>query len=140
MTVREAHDDAEDGSVLILTLGYALLAIALIFVVVGATSLYISQKQLDAVADSAALAGADGFTLHVDSGVASATLTDANVRRQAVQIVDVSPGVYLIDAMTPDGVSARVTVTSSWHPPLISLFMPDGVTLTATATSRNALN
>ncbi|MBD8012821.1 hypothetical protein H9633_10985 [Microbacterium sp. Re1] len=42
-------------------------------------------------------------------------------------------------AGTPDGVSARVTVAAVWHPPLLSPFVPDGVPLEATATSRTAL-
>ena len=43
------------------------------------------------------------------------------------------------DAGTPDGVSARVTVADTWRPPIITLFVPDGVALEATATSRTAL-
>ena len=58
-------DGDDEGSVLLLTLGYAVLAIAVILVCVDATSLYLAQKRLDALADAAALAGADGFTLAV---------------------------------------------------------------------------
>ena len=59
----------DEGSVLLLTLGYAVLAIAVILVCVAATSLYLEQKRVDSVADAAALAGADGFTLRaVDRG------------------------------------------------------------------------
>jgi hypothetical protein len=32
-----------------------------------------------------------------------------------------------------------VTVAGAWHPPVITLFVPDGLPLEATATSRNAL-
>ena len=42
-------------------------------------------------------------------------------------------------AGTPDGVTARVTVAAEWHPPLVSVFVPDGVPLESTATSRTAL-
>lgn len=45
----------------------------------------------------------------------------------------------LTAAGTPDGVTARVTVAAQWHPPLVSLFVPDGVPLESTATSRTAL-
>lgn len=45
----------------------------------------------------------------------------------------------LVDAVTPDGSSARVTVAATWHPPVITIFVPGGVTLRATATSRTAL-
>jgi uncharacterized membrane protein len=130
----------EEGSVILLTLGYMVLALVLVLVCANATSLYLEQKRLDAVADAAALAGADGFTLTVVDGEARADLTDADVRAQAEDIVDAyGGGVALVSAATPDGVSARVSVAGVWHPPVITLFVPDGVPLEATATSRNAL-
>ncbi|KQQ65684.1 hypothetical protein [Microbacterium sp. Leaf320] len=130
----------DDGSVLLLTLGYALLALALIFGSVCATDLYISQKRLDALADAAALAGADGFTLVVDGATARADLSDEGVREQAIALVVAWPGeASVVSATAPDGLSARVTVAAEWNPPLLSLFVPDGVRLEATGTSRTAL-
>ena len=85
---RRRADADDEGSVLILTLGYAVLAIAVILVCTAATSLYLAQKQLDAVADAAALAAADGFELSVAAGEPVATLTDVGVRREAVAMVD----------------------------------------------------
>ena len=132
--------EQDEGSVLLLTLGYVLLALAVIFVSVCATDLYVAQKRLDALADSAALAGADGFTLAVRDGTVRAELTDARVEEQAVALVAALPGdASLTAAGTPDGVTARVTVAAEWHPPLVSLFVPDGVPLESTATSRTAL-
>ena len=130
----------EEWSVLLLTLAYVLLAVAVIFVCVCATDLYIAQKRLDALADAAALAGADGFTLQVEGDVVKAELTDVGVSAQASALVAALPGdAELIASGTPDGVSARVTVASTWHPPLFSPFIPDGVALESTATSRTAL-
>ncbi len=133
-------DGQDEGSVLLLTLGDVLLALAVIFVCVCATDLYIAQKRLDALADAAALAGADGFTLVVSDREARAELTDAGVEEQADALVAALPGEASITAAgTPDGVTARVTVAAEWHPPLVSVFMPDGVPLESTATSRTAL-
>ncbi|MBO0982103.1 hypothetical protein IPV10_16240 [Microbacterium sp. SD291] len=130
----------EDGSVLLLTLGYALLALAVIFVCVCATDLYIAQKRLDSLADSAALAGADGFTIEVDGEQVHAELTDEGVQEQAAALLAAMPGdATLVAADTPDGLSARVMLAGSWHPPLFSPFVPDGVPLQATGTSRTAL-
>lgn len=130
----------EAGSVLLLTLGYALLALALILVAVTATDLYIAQKRLDALADSAALAGADGFTVEVEGDVVRARLTDGGVREQATAVLEGMPGrAALVAATAPDGLSARVTIAADWRPPIVSLFVPDGVRLEATATSRTAL-
>jgi uncharacterized membrane protein len=135
--VKRADDT---GSVLLLTIGYALLALAAILVCVDATSLYLAQKRLDAVADAAALAGADGFTLDVVEGEPVAALSDADVRAQADAVVDAIGGdTVIVSAGTPDGVSARVTVAGAWHPPVLTLFVPDGLALEATATSRTAL-
>lgn len=130
----------DDGSVLPLVLGYVLLAIAVIFVCVCATDLYIAQKRLDSLADAAALAGSDGFTLQAEGDAVRAELSDGGVREQASAVVDaVDSDAELVSAGTPDGVSARVTVAAAWHPPLFSPFVPDGVPLEATATSRTAL-
>lgn len=130
----------DDGSVLPLVLGYVLLAIAVIFVCVCATDLYIAQKRLDSLADAAALAGSDGFTLRAEGDGVRAQLTDDGVREQASAVISaVDSDSELVSAGTPDGVSARVTVAAAWHPPLFSPFVPDGVPLEATATSRTAL-
>ncbi|MGX5771858.1 pilus assembly protein TadG-related protein [Microbacterium ureisolvens] len=137
---REQQAADDEGSVLILTLGYAVLAIAVILVCTAATSLYLAQKQLDAVADAAALAAADAFDLTVVGGEPVATLTDAGVRREAeAMMTAVGRDARLVAASTPDGVSARVTVAGQWHPPIVTVFVPDGVGLEATATSRTAL-
>ncbi|WP_125132209.1 pilus assembly protein TadG-related protein [Microbacterium sp. 10M-3C3] len=129
----------DQGSVLILTIGYAVLAIVLVLVCANATSLYLAQKRLDAVADAAALAAADGFTLTVSDDGVRTDLSDADLRAQAEEIVATMGEATLVSASTPDGVSARVTVAGAWHPPVITLFVPDGLPLEATATSRNAL-
>ena len=136
--LRRANDD--DGSVLILTLGYAVLALVTVLVCVDATSLYLAQKRLDSLADAAALAGADGFTITLDGDDPRAVLTDGGVQAQASALVSaVGDGAALVGAGTPDGVSARVTVAGTWHPPVITLFVPEGVPLSSTATSRTAL-
>ncbi|WP_415135103.1 pilus assembly protein TadG-related protein [Microbacterium sp.] len=130
----------DEGSVLLLAIGYALLAIAVIFVCVCATDLYIAQKRLDSLADSAALAGADGFVFVVDGAGARLELTDEGVLEQAEALLAALPGsASIVRAETPDGVSARVAVAGVWHPPLVSVFVPDGVALEATGISRTAL-
>ncbi|WP_457098819.1 pilus assembly protein TadG-related protein [Microbacterium sp. P5_E9] len=135
-----ASGSDDEGSVLILTLGYAVLALAAVFVCVDATSLYLAQTRLDGLADAASLAGADGFTLEVVDGEAYAELTSDAVHAQANALVaEVGGGAVLLDARTPDGVSARVTVAGTWHPAVFSFFVPEGVAIQATATSRTAL-
>ncbi len=130
----------DEGSILPLILGYAVLCLVAVFVCVDATSLYLAQKRLDALADAAALAGADGFILTVDGGEPRADLTPDDVHAQAAALIsDVGGSAVLVSATTPDGVSARVTVADTWHPPVSTLFVPEGVALESTATSRTAL-
>ncbi|MFB8191264.1 pilus assembly protein TadG-related protein [Microbacterium sp. NPDC055988] len=130
----------DEGTTLLLTLGYVLLALAVIFVCVCATDLYLAQKRLDALADAAALAGADGFTLVAVDDAVRAELTDAGVEEQAAALVQsISGPASIVAAGTPDGVSAQVTVVADWRPPLFGPFMPEGVELESTATSRTAL-
>lgn len=138
MTGHVHRDD--EGSILPLLLGYVVLAIAVVFVCTCATDLYIAQKRLDSLADAAALAGADGFTLVVEGAGVRAELTDDGVQDQAAAIVSaMASDARLVSASAPDGVSAQVTVATRWHPPLVSAFVPVGVDLEATATSRTAL-
>ena len=140
MRRRSVAEGDDAGSILLLTLGYAALALVAIFVCADATSLYLAQKRLDSLADAAALAGADGFTISLADGEPEAQLNDGAVFTQASEIVDaVGEGAALVSAGTPDGRSARVTVATVWHAPIVSLFVPDGVPLEATATSRTAL-
>ncbi|NYF17256.1 Flp pilus assembly protein TadG [Microbacterium sp. AK009] len=147
-TAAPDHTDAPDdtaapddtGSVLLLTLGYAILALVVVFVCVDATSLYLAQKRVDAAADAAALAGADGFELVIDDGEPRALLTDDDVGELATALVGQWGGdLRVVAASTPDGTSARVTVAGTWRPPIAALFVPEGVALEATATSRTAL-
>ncbi|WP_431801139.1 pilus assembly protein TadG-related protein [Microbacterium sp. bgisy203] len=136
---RPQEQSDEEGSVLLLTLGYAVLALVLVLVCVDATSLYLTQKRADAAADAAALAGADGFALTVDGGTPTPTLTDDGVYDQAEELLSALGTATLVEASTPDGVSARVSVETVWHPPVLTLFVPDGFTISSTATSRTAL-
>ncbi|WP_144797240.1 pilus assembly protein TadG-related protein [Microbacterium paludicola] len=138
--MRGARRGVEEGSILPLLLGYVVLALAVIFVCTCATDMYIAQKRLDALADAAALAGADGFSLVVEGDSVRAELTDIGVKEQAAAVVAaIASDARLIAASAPDGVSAQVTVASEWHPPLVSAFVPMAVGLEATATSRTAL-
>ena len=137
---RPADRPDDEGSVLILTLGYAVLALVAVLICTAATSLYLAQKRLDAVADAAALAAADGFELTIAAGEPVASLTDADVREQAgLMVAQIGGGATLVSAEAADGVSARVTVAGAWHPPIVTFFVPDGLALEATATSRTAL-
>jgi len=130
----------DDGTLMILTLAYAALALVLILLCADATSLYLAQKRLDALADGAAAAAAEGIAPATGESGLLVRLDEDEVQHQASLFVrDNGDGATLASATAPDGASARVTVASAWHPPVITLFVPQGVALHATATSRTAL-
>lgn len=132
--------DDDRGSTMPLILGYLVLAIAVIYVCVCATDLYIAQKRLDSVADAAALAGADGYRLQVDGDAIRAELDDAEITDQARAVIEtVDHGAELVSAESPDGHSARVTVRATWSPPLLSELVPSMLVIHSTGTSRTAL-
>jgi uncharacterized membrane protein len=137
-----AHEETQDehGSMLPLTLAFAALVIALLLVCANATSLYLAQKRLDSLADAAALAGADGFSLSLEGEEVRARLDDAAVREQAEAVLLASPvEAELVDAASPDGVSARVAIAADWRPFVLGLPIPAVVSLDSVATSRTAL-
>jgi uncharacterized membrane protein len=124
----------DDGSVLLLTLGYAIVALLLVTVVAGATAVHLQRKQLLAVADAAALDAADAvdraaYYSALDSGadVDAVPLTDATVREAASSAVMSSPAAARLDGVrlgpatgTPDGVTAVVELTARARLPLVS--------------------
>lgn len=137
------HD--EDGSILPLTIFYAGLGLVLVLLVVAATSLYLERSRLFTLADGAALAGAEAFPLDAitaDGTTPRAVLTPADVDRAAREYLKDNAGVgvrqvRLEEADTRDGTSARVRVSAVWHPPVLSLLVPAGISLEATAFARS---
>lgn len=132
------------GSILPLVVGYAALALALVLVGSAASSLYLEKKRLLVVADGAALVGAESFDL---SGVSRGPdgvhpqLSAAEVRAAVASYLAGDPapqvdGLALDEATTVDGLSATVTVSALWRPPVVTVFVPEGIRVTATSSAR----
>jgi len=144
----------DDGQVLLLSIAYGVIALLLVTVVVSASSIHIERKRLQALADSLAADAADA----IDQGAfyrgelaelgpgATFSLTDDGVRasvedrlarhRELVQRFD---GLALVDASTPDGRTADVTLAAVARPALISWVTApwsDGIELRVTARAR----
>ena len=137
----------EEGSSLILIIFAGLIGLAVIIATMAATSLYIERKRLFSVADGAALAAAEAFNLDdvlVVNGTASVTLTDSAVNAETLHYlrlipVNESSGVSVLSAKTTDGRSATVTLQKWWKPPVVSIFMPEGLKIDVTSTARTVL-
>ena len=113
-------------------------------IVASATSLYLERKRLFTLADGAALVGAESFELDAVTMTPDgprATLTDAGVRDAVGDYLASNPigrfeALRLDEAITRDGRSAEVTVSAVWRPPVVTMFVPEGLRIDATAVSR----
>lgn len=134
----------EEGSILPLICFYGALALLVTLIVASATSLYLERKRLFTLADGAALVGAESFAL-TDVAVTPSgprvELQPAQVRAAVRSYVSGNPigtfeALRVDEATTLDGRSAEVTVSAIWRPPVVTLFVPEGMRIDATAVSR----
>jgi hypothetical protein len=138
----------DDGSILPLVIFYAALSLALILVVVAATSLYLERKRLFTVADSAALVGAESFDLddvHNTSGGHRPILTSKDVAAAVDGYLHDNPSIDLTDlsverAVSADGRSATVELSAYWTPPVLSLLVPKGFRIQVTSVARSVFS
>lgn len=137
--------DADDGSMLLLTIFYGFLSLTLVLLVVAATSLYLERKRLYTLADGAALVGAEAFELEdvtaTDAGFRP-NLDSADVASAVAAYLQAVPGrrfdsLAVEQAESLDGRSATVTLSAAWRPPVLSLLVPEGVRLDVTAVGRS---
>ena len=142
-TVRRLRND--DGSTLPLIIFYGFLCLVLVLLVVAATSLYIERKRLFTLADGTAVVGAEAFDLSQvrsrDDGL-ELELRSADVAAAVDDYLDANPqntfeSLRVERADSPDGRSAEVTLSAAWRPPVLTLFVPDGIRLEVTAVARS---
>lgn len=139
----------QDGQLMVMILGYVLLALLLATVVIGISSVYLEHKRLLSLADGASLAAADSYTLgevSTQGGRPSAVLNPARVRNVAADFVARSPASQRFSGLavtgttgTPDGSTAVVVLTAAVHPPVVNFLIPDGIRIEATSTARSRL-
>lgn len=125
------------GSILPLIVGYGALCGVLLVIAIDITSLYTHQRRVDALADAVALAAADGFVLE-PGPIARLDAEAARVHAETV-LGAAGDGNALVAITMADAITVRVSITSTWHPPLAGVGFPDGVSLGAVGTARTAL-
>ncbi|QNO38435.1 hypothetical protein H4J02_05365 [Protaetiibacter sp. SSC-01] len=136
---------ADDGSTLPLVAFFTFLGLLIVLLVTAATSLYLEKKRLFTIADGAALVGAESFELEsvqVGPGGPRPLLDDAGVASAVHDYLAGNPapdlhGLGVERAFTADGLSATVTMSSYWRPPVVTVFVPEGIRVEATATARS---
>ncbi|MEV8147179.1 hypothetical protein AB0O52_03400 [Arthrobacter sp. NPDC080073] len=141
--------EGEDGHLMVLTIGYVVIALLLATVVAAASAIYIDHKKLLSVADGASVAAADSYTLgQVDSGAEtpSAVLNSDRVRSVAESYLSQYGAHSRFDQLavaggtgSPDSATAEVVLSAVAHPPVVSLLLPDGVPIEARSTARSRL-
>ena len=137
----------ELGSTLLLTIFFSFLGISLVLVVAAATSLYLDRKRLFTVADGAALAAAEAWSLdsiRIDDDDLAFDLDDADVQRVAADYLAVAAHeldqVELVSASSVDGRSATITLRAVWHAPIHTELLPLAVPIEVTATARSVFH
>lgn len=144
---------SDEGTIMLLTLGFTVLALLLVLVVAAATQVHLQRMRLTHVADEVALDAADALDvpayyageLDEPSEQGVVMLAGAAVRATAEDRVATAaaraglPPTAVVDAATGDDFTATVTVRTVVHPLFgLDALLPfaDGVTLTATSSAR----
>jgi len=137
----------ESGSMLLLTIFYGMLCLAVVLMVVAATSLYLERKRLFTLADASALAGAEAFELsdvEITPTGPSVTLQPADIRAAVDALLSNTPpgnldSLAVEEASSPDGRSVVVTLSAYWQPPVLSVLAPRGFRIEVSAVARSVL-
>lgn len=141
----------EDGQIMILSIFYGLIALALVLVVVSVSAIYLENKRLLALADAVAADAADavdeeGYFGSDRLDVPVLPLTDTSVRQAVQDYLAAAPrGVGDFEALaigeptgTTDGTTAQVTLSAVVRPPLITWAIApwqDGFVVTVTSSA-----
>ena len=142
----------DDGQILLLALGYALLAFALVAVAVDATAIHLARTQLLDAADAAALDAADAVDaadVYAGGLGGDVPLTGEGVRSQArTYLSSYDPpsrlgGIRLLDGTgSPDGATAVVELSGTVRLPIAAPVVASfagGMTVRVRSTARAQL-
>ncbi|HYN76008.1 MAG TPA: pilus assembly protein TadG-related protein [Candidatus Limnocylindria bacterium] len=146
MTASHRPAGRDEGSVLVLMLAFAVVAVLLVAVVTDASALYLTRRSLAGSADGAALAAAqelDRVALYTGQpGEALPLDPDATLDavRGYVSAADLESRFddFEVVGVATDAESVTVTLRASRRLPFLGVFLaaPDGIEIEATATAR----
>ncbi len=148
--MRRLGADSEQGHITVLSIGFGLLALALVLVVTAESSVYLERKQLLALTDGVAADAADAIDLdryyaadHDDDGP---PVSDASVRAAVSEYLAAAPAAGQFEDLrvgeptgSVEGRTAQVTLTARARPAVVPWVLApwaDGFTITATVTAR----
>jgi Putative Flp pilus-assembly TadE/G-like len=148
-TTSRPDEEAEDGQIMLLVLGYTLVAILLVVVAVDVTAVYLARTQLRDAADAAALDAADAAyapSVYVEGVGPTVPLSDATVRTAVGSYLSAYRAPDRVDQVrvdqptgSPDGRMAVVALTGRVRLPMLGPVVAawsGGVTVSVEARAR----
>jgi Putative Flp pilus-assembly TadE/G-like len=138
----------EEGSTLPLIIFFTALSLALILLVVAATSLYLERKRLYTLADGASLVGAEAFDIDTATSAGQGPIPPLKSKDVASAVIsylrdnpsDEFTSLHVDRAVSTDGRSATVELSCYWRPPVLSLLVPKGFRIQVTSIARSVFS
>ncbi|GAA4365708.1 hypothetical protein [Paeniglutamicibacter cryotolerans] len=142
-----APSGIESGQATVLIIGMIAICLLAISATLAATAVNSASRALLAVADGAVAAAADSYTLStVGRSPARLRLSPVDVHNAASDyLADTGAGerfaaLRITDAtVDPDGITARLSLGATVHPPIVGWFVPSGVGITVDVRARTVL-
>lgn len=119
----------DDGSVLVLALGFIVICVIAVAVVADASTVFLARRSLQARADSAALAGAQAIDLEAyysQGASARITLDPSRVRAAVERHVRRAPGDGRLIGVSLRGDQVVVSMSDRVRPPFSGWLTPSG--------------
>lgn len=119
----------DEGSILILTLGFIVICVIALAVVVDASAMFLARRALQARADSAALAGAQAIDLqayYAGGPAARIALDPPRVRAAVERQVRRAPGEGRLTGVVLRGDQVIVSMSDRVRPPFSGWLTPSG--------------
>ena len=136
-------EESDAGSITPLAIGFVVIALLLAFLIAALTDLHMARRELQGLADSAALAASDSFEPAPgdDPGL---VFSPPAAKRAAGRYLDSVPtpkdmGELRLSADADGTHSVRIRIEARYAPALLSPFVPGLIDLQATAYARGAL-
>jgi uncharacterized membrane protein len=139
----------EEGQVAVLIIGFVAISLLVLTVVMAASAVYIERKKLLSVADGAALAAADTFTLadvEAGKGAPVPRLSDGAVHSAVQRYLAETGAAGRFNGLavsggtgSPESRTAHVVLSAVVHPPVVSFLLPEGVPITVFSDARSQL-
>lgn len=134
---------ADDGSITPLAIGFVVIALLLAFLIAALTDLHMTRRELQSVADSAALAASDSFepASGDEPGLVFSPSAAARAANRYVATVPTPEGLHNVElSADADGQhSVVIRLRADYTPALLSPFVPNLLELHATAYARGSL-